>query len=109
MENKEWVQHGSRSVIEWIMSRPEGKQFLTACLFVISLLILVIARQEYRYEANVDKKQKRELEFQAQLKACQQETIDLLKDSNRDAQKMRDSLYTMAMKQKEIEAKISRK
>ena len=43
------------------------------------------------------------------LKDCKQETIEILKDANNDAQKMRDSLYTMGMKQKEIEQKINKK
>lgn len=97
------------STIAWIMSRPEGKQFLSACLFVIMILSYVIVRQEIRYENNVERWQTREIEFQVQLKESKQETIDFLKKSNETTSKMRDSLYILGIRQAEIETRINKR
>jgi len=103
------MEKSERNVIAWILSRPEGKQFLTACLVVISIMGATIIRQEYRFEGNVNKMQKMQSDYTNSLKDCKQETIEILKSANYDAQKMRDSLYSMGMKQKEIEQKINKK
>jgi hypothetical protein len=92
----------AKSTIGWILSRPEGKQFLSACMIIIVILGLAIVWQEGRYD-EAERQHKRE------LRDSKQETIDILKESNRDAQRMRDSLYTMSMRQKEIERKINDK
>ncbi len=103
------MEKETRSTIAWILSRPEGKQFLTASLFVIALLGFTIIRQEYRFENNVNKMQQMQRDHTGELNDCKQETIELLKVANADAQKMRDSLYTMGMRQKEIEHKINKR
>ena len=94
MKNQDVPTPRRLGTIAWIMSRPEGKQLLASCLIVIMTLGWVVIRQEFRYENNIDKWQKREDNLQNQLRGCKQETIDLLKSYNEDAQRMKDSLYS---------------
>lgn len=109
MEKQEREPPRRVSTIAWIMSRPEGKQFLTACLVALSVLSGIIVRQEFRFENNVNKMQTRETEFQGQINDCKQETIDILKQANETTSKMRDSLYILGMKAREIETRINRR
>ena len=69
-------------------------------------MAVVITRQEYRFENNVVLWGKERQGLQDKVDNAKQETIDILKSANADAQKMRDSLYTLGMKQREIEKQV---
>jgi len=85
--------------IAWLMSLPEKKQFKAGCLIIIVVLGGVVVWQELRYE-------KKEEESKKALMDCKQQQIDFYKQSSETAGKMRDSLYILGMKTREIETQI---
>ena len=60
----------NKRVIAWILSRPEGKQFLAACMFVIIFLSGVIISMDNR-------NQRQQREFLRQMKICNDEKQEI--------------------------------
>lgn len=60
-------------LIDWILDKPEGKQFLTALLITVLTLVSCIIFMEIRYERNVQK-----------LQDCKEEQLRIKKKDDSD-------------------------
>lgn len=89
------------SLVEWILSRPEGKQFLSAALLTVLALVTCIVFMEVRHDRDVDKRERCEQEKGQIIKVSNERLLDFLLKANENSEKTKekyDSLSTEIIK-----------
>ena len=89
------MERNKTSLVEWILSRPEGKQFLTALLLTVMALASCIVFMEIRYERNVDKIQNCEHEKQMIIKNANETLLNFLIEANARSERTKDKLDSL--------------
>lgn len=84
-----------KSLVSWILSRPDGKMFLASLLFTVISLSSCIVVMEVRYERNVNKLQKCEHEKQQIIKDSKEEFLKFLIESNERSERTKDRLDSL--------------
>lgn len=80
------------NTVKWILSMPEGKQFLSALLITVIALVSAVVAMEIRYERNVDKIRQCEQEKEDAIKEVNAAFLDFVIKSNERAERTKEKL-----------------
>jgi len=92
---KQKKEFGAKSLVGWILARPDGKAFLAALLLAVIALTTGIIILAGAYQRSVDKTQKCEQEKSEIIKSANETLLNFLLESNERAERTKERVDSM--------------
>lgn len=90
------MESTKKSLAEWILSRPEGKQFLSAVILTVMALSTCVVIMEIRYEKNIAKIQNCEQEKQVITQQYSDRFLDFVIKANEQAERTKQKYDSLS-------------